>query len=88
MSVLAKETKIPSPDEVGNEAAVVALTNALKNAATDDVLTLGKGVYDLTGIESHDGGTDSTKNYYGPSHLYSPRTVRELLAPDHERSLG
>ncbi len=60
----AKEWTIPSPND-GNEAAVVALTNALRQCGTKDVITLSKGVYDLTGVISQ-----STEDL-GASHLLS-----------------
>ena len=50
MALQAGEWKISSPTEVGNEAAVAALTNALTQAQTDDVITLAAGTYDLSGV--------------------------------------
>lgn len=58
----AKEWTIPSPAD-GNAAAVAALTNALANCAEKDVVTLAKGVYDLSGVVSHEDEAS------GPSHL-------------------
>lgn len=58
LTASAGEWLIPSPDD-GNEAAVTALTNALANCAEKDVVTLAKGVYDLSGVVSYSNETDS-----------------------------
>ena len=62
LTAFAREWFIPSPDD-GNETAVTALTNALANCAEKDVVTLAKGVYDLSGVI---GSTDDAN---GDSHL-------------------
>lgn len=70
MAAAAGEWLIPSPAD-GNEAAVAALTNALANCAEKDVVTLAKGVYDLSGVVS------ATDGKVGDSHLaVGKKTIR------------
>ena len=63
---LAAEWLIPSPECGNNNAAVIALTNALAQAQAGDTVTLAKGTYDLAGFVSDSHAT------YLDSHLYMP----------------
>ena len=66
LSALAgNDWRVPSPED-DNNAAVIALTNALAQAQAGDTVTLSKGVYDLEGFVSHVDATCSD------SHLYMP----------------
>ena len=69
VSALAGTTyKIPSPNDVGNAAAVAALTNAITaiNASNSDGsrILLAPGVYDLGGTETLISGTGKGVHLY------------------------
>ena len=79
MAAAAAEWLIPSPAD-GNEAAVLALTNALAQCAEKDVVTLAKGVYDLSGVVS------ATDAKVGDSHLaVGTKTIRLRGEPSATR---
>ena len=79
-SVMAKDWAIPSPKVVGNETAVIALTNALLKASNNDTVTLSNGVYKLKGVIMR---ADAEK---GDSHLHVSKiiTLRGDPAEDRE----